>query len=135
MKNRITHLLNDWVPRPAEAEPTGPEDHPVRERPPLAPYRMPRSVNMLMPVELCVNRNLLVSLISASITEISRHREDEPAVTSGRDLAEMEAALHQQLAFRTWLKGHPSNYICIALYPVSGANPLDDLDDLGDPPS
>lgn len=133
MKNRIAQLLNEWRPELAPAD--HPDTPPAGEPAPRGPQRMPRSVNMLMPVELCVNRNLLVSLLSASITEMNRHQRSEPTALSQRDQAELEATLQQHLAFRTWLKGHPSGYICIALYPVSDTNPLDDLDDLGDPTS
>lgn len=133
MKNRIAQLLNEWRPELAPAD--HPDKPPVGEHPPRETYRMPRSVNMLMPVELCVNRNLLVSLLSASITEMNRHQRSEPTPLSERNQAELEATLQQHLAFRTWLKDHPSGYICIALYPVSDTSPLDDLDDMGDLPS
>jgi len=135
MKNRISHLLRDWRPEPRTHESPASGAPSPGEQAPRHPHRPPRSVNMLMPVELCVNRNLLVSLLSASITEMSRHREADPSALSLRTLAEMEAALQQQLAFRAWLKEHPSGYICIALYPVSPGDPLQDPDDLGDPPS
>lgn len=133
MKNRIAQLLNDWRPELAPADPA--DAPPAGEHPPRPPHRMPRSVNMLMPVELCVNRNLLVSLLSASITEMNRHQRGEATALSQRDQTELEATLQQHLAFRTWLKDHPSGYICIALYPVSDTSPLDDLDDPGQPPS
>ncbi len=120
--------------RPRPTAPTVTHSRRASARP-GSPTRLPRSVNMLMPVELCVNRNLLVSLLSASITDMNRHQQDGPGALSERDQAELEATLQQHLAFRTWLKDHPSGFICIALYPVSATNPLDDLDDLGDTPS
>jgi hypothetical protein len=133
MKNRIAQLLSEWRPESLPADHADPP--PLGQHPPRGPYRMPRSVNMLMPVELCVNRNLLVSLLSASITEMNRHQRSEPSPLSKRDQAELEATLQQHLAFRTWLKDHPSGYISIALYPVSDTNPPDDLGDPGDLPS
>ena len=96
---------------------------------------MPRCVNMLMPVELCVNRSLLVSLLSASIVEMGRQKRLEPGELSGRALAELEAAIQQQLTFRLWLKEHPSSFVCIAMCPVNETDTLADLDDFGDLPS
>lgn len=159
MRNRISHLLKDWnpdmpafeplaqgepraegelqskgEPRP-RAEPPAQGEPPVRENHPRGPYPMPRCVNMLMPVELCVNRSLLVSLLSASIVEMGRQKRLEPGELSGRALAELEAAIQQQLTFRLWLKEHPSSFVCIAMYPVNETDTLADLDDLGDLPS
>jgi hypothetical protein len=131
MKNRIRHLLADWNPEVPAAEPA-PEDvaRPLRSR---GGYPMPRGINMLMPVELCINRDLLVSLLSASIQEIHRHRRDLPDdVAADQDIAEMEAALQQQLAFRAWARSHPSSYICIALYPVAEAGSVEDLEEFGE---
>lgn len=159
MKNRISHLLQDWNPElPAfgplaqgeprtqgepgtEGEPdTGAElpaqgDPSVRENRPRQPYPMPPCVNMLMPVELCINRSLLVSLLSASIVEMGRQKRLEPGELSGRALAELEAAIRQQLAFRLWLREHPSSFVCVAMYPVSELDSLEDLDEMGDLPS
>ncbi len=134
MKNRITQLLNEWRPEVAAPDRTDGAALPG-ERPPRGAYRMPSAVNMLMPVELCVNRNLLVSLLSASIIEMNRQQRSEPVPISERDQAELEATLQQHLAFRTWLKDHPSAFICIAMYPVCATSPLDDFDDLADPGS
>jgi hypothetical protein len=122
MRNRITHILKDWEapekpPAPAPELPSG--------------YALPRGINMLTPVELCINRDLLVTILTASIDEIYRHRRLHPAPES-REMSEIEAALQQQLLFREWAKGHPSNYICIAMYPVleyeTVEDPEDDLD-------
>ncbi len=134
MKNRIAHLLDQWRPEAGPSEPAEPE-RPGPDQAPRGPCEMPRSVNMLMPVELCLNRNLLVSLLSASITEMNRHKRSAPSSLSVRDMAELEAALQQQLAFRAWLRAHPSSFVSMALYPVNEANPLEELDDPGDLPS
>ena len=56
MKNRIRHLLHDWEPECLPAPHRQPGEH-----------SLPRGVNMLMPVELCINRDLLVTLLTASI--------------------------------------------------------------------
>jgi hypothetical protein len=134
VKNRIAHLLDQWRPETSPAAPAEPE-RPGRDEAPRGPYEMPRAVNMLMPVELCLHRNLLVSLLSASITEMNRHKRSEPPTLSVGDMAELEAALQQQLAFRAWLRAHPSSFVSMALYPVSEANPLEEPDELGDLPS
>ena len=130
MKNRIRHLLAHRNPE------TCPEPAPDGQAPPARPragYPMPGGINMLMPVELCINRDLLVSLLAASIQEIRRHRRglgtDEPL---DQALTEMEAALQQQLAFRAWAGAHPSRYICIALYPVAGAGTMENPEESGD---
>jgi len=135
MKNRISHLLQSWNPDLLASGLTDSGEAPVQDRALRGPTQMPRGVNMLMPVELCVNRNLMVSLLSASIVEMNRHKRSHPPALSSRDLAEMEAALQQQVAFRSWLKEHPSSYVCVALYPVSEAGNVEDLEDLGDLPS
>jgi hypothetical protein len=93
---------------------------------------MPRGINMLMPVELCINSDLLVSLLSASIREIQRHKRGLPEGHSSRDLAEVEAALQQQLTFRSWARHHPGGYISIAMYPVTETDTVEDLEDLGE---
>jgi hypothetical protein len=130
MKNRIARLLNDLIPPPV----------PAREEPSLPPargdepedYPLPRGINMLLPVELGINRDLLLTLLSASIQGIHRHKRAMGLPSGGRELAEIEAALQQQMAFRTWVRRHPSRYICIALYPVAEADLMDDLDEPGD---
>lgn len=130
MTNRIRHLLKDWNPaelepetgQPAEQEPSSQRDaHPL-----------PRGINMLMPVELCINRDLLITLLSASIQEIYRHKRADHSPLSVREREEMEAALQQQLSFRAWARDYPNGYISIALYPVAEVDAVEDLEDLGD---
>ena len=87
---------------------------------------------MLMPVELCINRDLLITLLSASIQEIYRHKRVERSPLSTRELEEMEAALQQQLSFRAWARDYPNGYISIALYPVAEVDTVEDLEDLGE---
>jgi hypothetical protein len=87
---------------------------------------------MLMPVELCINRDLLITLLSASIQEMHRHKRITPSPVSDQALAELEAALQQQLAFRSWAREHPASYICIAMYPTTEADTVEDLEDLTD---
>jgi hypothetical protein len=126
MRNRLRHLLADWnpeVPEPTPAEPAQPQP---------GSHGMPRGINMLMPVELCINRDLLVSLLSASIREIQRHKRALPEGHTTRELAEVEAALQQQLAFRSWARSHPASYISIAMYPVTETDTVEDLEDLGE---
>ena len=149
MNNRIKQVLKDW--HPEELLPGGPgqiqgsraqwhpeleeparEVEPVEVRPPRGPYPMPRGINMLMPVELCINRSLMISLLSASIAEMLRHKKAGAAGLSPREEAELDAALQQQLAFRSWIKDHPMSYISMALYPVTDTDPADDLDGLED---
>ncbi len=130
MTNRIKHVLKHWNPEQLlaalEAPPSQPEAAP-------AGYALPRGINMLMPVELCINRDLLITLLSASIQEIYRHKRATPSALTERELAEMEGALQQQLAFRAWAREHPSTYISIAMYPVSEVDTtVEDLEDLGD---
>jgi len=133
MKNRITHVLKQWNPEqllaaidaPAKKLAATPEN-------PRGGNRLPRGVNMLMPVELGINRDLLINLLSASIQELYRHMRSLPSPLSERELAEMEGALQQQLTFRAWASGHPSNYVSIAMYPVTEVDPIEDLEDLGD---
>ena len=67
MRNRIAHLLKDWENAP---------DALRRQRP---EYPLPRGINMLMPVELSINRELLVNILAASIQEIHRHRQRHDA--------------------------------------------------------
>lgn len=126
MKNRVKHLLDQWTPPAADGS-TLPGDNRPRGVPAL-----PRGVNMLMPVELCINRELLVSLLSASIQEIHRHKQGLTPSTPEREMAEVEAALRQQVAFRSWARQHPSTFISIAMYPVTEVGSLEDVDDLGD---
>ncbi len=126
MKNRIRHLLDDWAPEAPDA-PMDAGDDQRRTTPAL-----PRGVNMLMPVELCINRELLISLLSASIQEIHRHKQGLQVTTPERELAEVEAALQQQVAFRSWARQHPSTFISIAMYPVTEVGTVEDLEDLGD---
>jgi hypothetical protein len=124
MKNRIKHLLGNW---PANSDAGASDDTPSKGVPAL-----PRGVNMLMPVELCINRELLVSLLSASIQEIHRHKQGLTQVTPEREMAEVEAALQQQVAFRSWARQHPSTFISIAMYPVTEVGSVEDVDDIGD---
>ena len=130
LMNRIRHILKDWNPAELEAgagRPAAPESSAPREGHPL-----PRGINMLMPVELCINRDLLITLLSASIQEICRHQRVEHSPLSDREREEMEAALQQQLSFRTWARDYPNGYISIALYPVAEVDTVEDLEDLGD---
>lgn len=133
MQNRIRHLLNDWRPelpeqpaQPAPQEPATPPDS--RE----GVYALPRGINMLMPVELCINRDLLITLLSASIQEMHRHKKEGMEAVSEAARAELEAALQQQLAFRAWARSHPANYICIAMYPTTEVDTVEDIEDLGE---
>jgi len=126
MKNRIRHLLQDWTPDSLEPASDETQDDAA---PAPGRYTLPRDINMLRPVELCINRDLLTSLLSASIQEIYRHRRAMPA-NSDAQLVEVEAILRQQLFFRAWVRSHPANYISVALYPVTEGNTADDLDDL-----
>lgn len=130
MTNRIRHLLKDW--NPAELE-SGTE-HPAEKEPttPREAHPLPRGINMLMPVELCINRDLLITLLSASIQEIYRHKRVDHSPLSVREHEEMEAALQQQLSFRAWARDYPNGYISIALYPVAEVDAVEDLEDLGD---
>lgn len=132
MQNRIRHLLNDWQPElPTSAEGVNPESASPSDTPD-GMYAMPRGINMLMPVELCINRSLMISLLSASIAEMLRHKKAGAGGLSPREEAELDAALQQQLAFRSWIKDHPMSYISMALYPVTDADPADELDGLDD---
>lgn len=128
MKNRIRHLMTDWHPElPAPQEPAPKVDRPT------GGYPLPRGINMLMPVELCINRDLLITLLSASIQEMHRHKREGFEAVSEAARAELEAALQQQLAFRAWARAHPANYICIAMYPTTEADTtVEDLEDLGE---
>jgi hypothetical protein len=128
MKNRITHILKEWKPEVLPSEPA-PTPRPEADR---GGYPLPRGINMLMPVELCINRDLLVTLLSASIQEMTRHKRAHPAPTSDQAMAELESALQQQLAFRAWAREHPASYICIAMYPTIEADRVEGLEDLGD---
>ncbi|HXW96580.1 MAG TPA: hypothetical protein VEI47_03265 [Gemmatimonadales bacterium] len=126
MKNRITQLLKDWNPKlPAPH----PDSAPEAQR---TGYPLPRGINMLMPVELCINRDLLISLLSSSIQELHHHQHAQRETISDRAMTELQAALQQQLAFRAWAREHPASYICIALYPTTDADIVEDLEDLGD---
>ena len=87
---------------------------------------------MLMPVELCISRDLLVTLLSASIQDMHRQREAGNSPLPEYALAELEAALQQQLVFRAWARQHPASYISIAMYPTSEIDPGEDVDDLED---
>jgi hypothetical protein len=130
MTNRIRHLLKDWNPaelEPGATKPAERESSTSREGHPL-----PRGINMLMPVELCINRDLLITLLSASIQEIYRHKRVEQSPLSDREREEMEAALQQQLSFRAWARDYPNGYISIALYPVAEVDAVEDLEDLGE---
>jgi hypothetical protein len=129
MRNRIRHLLADWNPEIIAPVPEQPESREDPEARATDDYALPRGINMLMPVELCINRELLVSLLSASIREIQRHKRDMPEGMTTRELAEVEAALQQQLSFRSWVRRHPGCYVSIAMYPViETLSELDDLD-------
>lgn len=127
MKNRIRHLLND-LPESSAAAP-----RPASRAQRKGPYPLPRGINMLMPVELCINRELLITLLSASILEMQRHQRDGYDAVSEHARSELEAALRQQLAWRAWSLEHPADYISIAMYPTSEADRLvEDLEDLGE---
>jgi hypothetical protein len=128
MKNRITHLLQDWKPEILTAG-SAPEP---RQQLARGGYPLPRGINMLMPVELCINRDLLITLLSASIQEMTRHKRAEPSAIGPQAMAELEAALQQQVAFRAWAREHPASYICIAMYPTTEADTVEDLEDLSD---
>lgn len=128
MKNRITHLLQDWKPEILTAG-TAPE---LGQRLARGGYPLPRGINMLMPVELCINRDLLITLLSASIQEMARHKRAEPSAIGPQAMAELEAALQQQLAFRAWAREHPASYICIAMYPTTEVDAAEDLEDTGE---
>src|SRR5262249_26623739 len=140
MQNRIRDLLADWnpeVPRslPAEAKDLAKTENPDADdtvEPQSGGHNMPRGINMLMPVELCINRDLLVSLLSASIREIQRHKRALPEGHTSHELAEVEAALQQQLTFRSWARHHPASYINIAMYPVTETESVEDLEDFGE---
>jgi hypothetical protein len=128
MKNRISHLMKDWTPEFLESEaPSPPQDEAAK-----GGYPLPKGINMLMPVELCINRDLLITLLSASIQEMHRHKRANPSPIAEQALAELEAALQQQLTLRSWAREHPSNYICIALYPTTEVDTVEDVEDLGD---
>ncbi len=129
MKNRIRHLMTDWHPElPPQEEPKAPKADRA-----TGGYPLPRGINMLMPVELCINRDLLITLLSASIQEMHRHKREGFQAVSEAARAELEAALQQQLAFRAWARAHPANYICIAMYPTTEADTtVEDLEDLGE---
>lgn len=127
MKNRIRHLLND-MPESSSAAP-----RPASRAQRKGPYPLPRGINMLMPVELCINRELLITLLSASVLELQRHQRDGYGAVSGHARSELESALRQQLAFRAWSLEHPADYISIALYPTNEADrAVEDIGDLGE---
>ncbi|MEO8634225.1 MAG: hypothetical protein ABI587_03005 [Gemmatimonadales bacterium] len=126
MQNRIRHLLKDWKPVELHQAP----EKPVEADPGIP--KLPRGINMLMPVELCINRDLLISLLSASIQEIYRHKRIPASPLSDSERDQMEASLQQQLAFRAWARDYPSGYISIAMYPVSEVDTVEDLEDLGE---
>jgi hypothetical protein len=143
MNNRIRRLLPDWNPEePVERLPEAPPataqaedvagEPPVEVRLPQGPYPMPHGINMLMPVELCINRSLLITLLSASIAEMMRHRKGGKGGLTAREEAELDAALQQQVAFRTWIKDHPMSYITMALYPVTDQDASEELDGFDD---
>ena len=121
MKNRIAHLLKDWAPVAPPAPPVPASDD--------EDYPLTRGVNMLIPVELCINRELLITLLTASIQEINQHRSTKPNPGTNRELAELEAVLQQQVMFRSWVKDHPSGFISIALYPVTEFESVEDPDE------
>lgn len=124
MKNRIQHVLRDWNPEvpPAIAGPR------PANRPPSR-YPLPRGVNMLMPVELGISRELLITLLSASILEMHRHRAATSSSLPDHIRTELEAGLQQQLAFRAWVRQHPSSYISIATYPTGEVGPVEDAEE------
>ncbi len=124
MKNRITHALQDWNPEAllGASRPAGSPE-------PRGSYPLPRGINMLMPAELCISRELLVTLLSASIHEMSDHQRADPSPISDQARAEVEAALQQQLSFRAWAREHPSSYINIALYPSADTDVIEDIED------
>ena len=130
MQNRLRHLLADWSPELPSAGPDEAEEQETAAQ--AVGHGMPRGINMLMPVELCIHRELLISLLSASIREIHRHKQALPEGYSSRELAEVDAALQQQLAFRSWARSHPGSYISIAMYPTTETGTVEDLEDLGE---
>jgi hypothetical protein len=137
MKNRIRNLLANWNPElprtlPGDRPDAGELEAGEAAEPRSGGYSLPRGINMLMPVELCINRDLLISLLSASIREIQRHKRALPEGHTSHELAEVEAALQQQVTFRTWARHHPASYISIAMYPVIETESVEDLEDLGD---
>ena len=103
--------MRGWKPEVLAAEST-PEPRGEVAR---GAYPLPRGINMLMPVELCINRDLLITLLSASIQEMTRHKQAHSSPMSDQAMPELEAALQQQLAFRAWAREHPASYICIAM--------------------
>ncbi len=127
MENRIRHLLHDG---PDPSVPTPRRASRARRN---GPYPLPRGIGMLMPVELCINRELLITLLGASILEMRRHQRDGYDGVSEHARSQLEAALHQQLAFRAWSLDHPADYISIAIYPTTDADPtVEDFGDLGE---
>ena len=131
MQNRIRHLLNDWRPAlPEQPSQAAPQDPPAPSEHRDGVYPLPRGINMLMPVELCINRDLLLSLLSASIREIQRHKRALPEGYTTRELAEVEASLQQQLTFRSWIRNHPGHFISVAMYPVAESDSIDHVEDL-----
>ncbi len=129
MQNRIRRLLNDWHPE-LPAPPAGTPESATPAEGAEGGYAMPRGINMLMPVELCINRDLLMSLLSASIREIQRHKRALPEGYTTRELAEVEAALQQQLTFRSWIRNHPGHYVSVAMYPVAETDSIDPVEGL-----
>ena len=142
MQNRIRDLLSNWNPEVLRPLPLEPGDQMDAEDADLGEaaeahsggYNMPRGINMLMPVELCINRDLLVSLLSASIREIQRHKRGLPERHTSRSMPwpRSKSALQQQLTFRSWARHHPGGYISIAMYPVTETDTVEDLEDLGE---
>lgn len=136
MRNRIRDILANWNPEVPRSLPEDRMDDELESGDEAESrsggYNLPRGINMLMPVELCINRDLLISLLSASIREIQRHKRALPEGHTGREFAEVEAALQQQIAFRSWARHHPSSYVSIAMYPVTESESVEDLEDLGE---
>lgn len=91
-----------------------------RATPPLARPRggsLPRGVSLTTPVELCINRELLVTLLSASIEAMHRHQRERPHLMTTHARQGLETVLGQHLAFRTWARARPARYISIAALP------------------
>jgi len=120
MENRIRHLLGGASEAP-QPQADGTADLP-------AGHALPPGINMLTPVVLCINRELLVSLLSASIREIHRDVRALPEGYPAHELAVVEASLEQQRTFRAWARAHSGTYISIAVYPLIESDGIDDPD-------
>jgi hypothetical protein len=90
LKNRIRHLLADWPPDlpPEPPRPTGAAQQ-SGALPDAARHHHADAV------ERCINRDLLVTLVSASLREIHRHQRATPSPSSEAAAAHLEAMLRQ----------------------------------------